>query len=164
MPAKYSTVKRKKRRFCGNQYTKKRIIDPDLSATSGDDTHAELSPTENVSAGEGTSQSAILNTVTPPKREESASARKLSAGNKGFSSSKEDSGVDIVESNGFRLVDISILASMINLLLCLIGCNSKVCLKEDEQVIIGFVTHLKLCSSNSKCLFEETFSTSKRIS
>ena len=154
MPTKFSTVKRRKRRFCGNQYTKKREKDFESSSTCEDDSQEEKFRPRKDNVGKEVSQPAILKLATPPKLEESPSARKLGEYHSiGYSSQGDDS-ASIGANDGFRLVDISILASRIHMLLCPMCRNSKICLKEDEKAKMGFPTHFTLFCSNHECLFQ----------
>ena len=86
-----------------------------------------------VNVGEEVSQPAIFTLATPPKVEDSPSAWKLGEYHGIGYSSQDDDTASIGANDGFRLVDISILASMINMLLCPICSKSKVWLKEDEK-------------------------------
>ena len=106
----------------------------------------------------------MLTLATPPKVEKSPSARKLGEYHGIGYSSQDDNNASIGANDGFRLVDISILASMIHMLLCPICRKSKVCVKEDEKAKVGFATHFTLFCSNHECLFEENLYSSQRVS
>ena len=90
-----------------------------------------------------------------------ASVRKLDepSGESNSSSSKEDSN----GPEGFRFVDISVLASVFQLFRCPVCKYGHIELEEDGSAKMGFASLLMLKCKNRNCKFSEKFYTSSKI-
>ncbi len=165
MPPKMKarSIRRRKRKFNRNQYTEKQ---QSSQKVSGDDTVSvtdDLGPSDqNIIEDEMEMSEEV---ETPKSRRDPASIRKLSMATANDSSfeDSEESETEEVDNNatGFRLIDISILAEVIELLRCT-DCKSYVKLDEESKAKMELACCLKISCSRF-CGFSKQFYTSARI-
>ena len=119
-PMKTHSRKREKRKFTGNQYTKRKGSASADASVPGDE-NTELSGDEEHVEGEKIENFKSL----------SASERKLDT--KSDDSSDESNGMEYADLQGFRIVDISVLSSVLASLRCPSCTKGNVCLEEDKS-------------------------------
>ena len=155
---KFRSGKRKKRRFCGNQHTKKencaKKADVDREETSESSSESEGDKDHVKSAG-----------AAEPDDFKSlpASVRKLKE--QSSDSSEDYSSKDEFEAalEGFRFVDISVLASVLECLRCPLCKQGHVVLEENAEDKMGLASLLTLKCTSAKCKFYKFFYTSNRV-
>lgn len=151
---KFRSVKKRKRRFTGNQYTKKEnlpakcVLDREKvsessSESEGDEEHVEA--------------------TKPSFKLLPASVRKLkrqaSDSPDDFTSEEED----CEKLEGFRVMDIAIIASIFECVSCPLCKQGHVVLEEEIQGKMGLASLLHLKCSSIKCTFFKAFYTSNKV-
>ena len=91
----------------------------------------------------------------------SASQRKLDT--KSDDSSDESNGMEYADLQGFRIVDISVLATVLASLRCPSCTKANVCLEEDKESKMGLASLLVLKCTAAKCSYHHSFYTSSKI-
>ena len=151
---KARSIRRKKRKFTGNRYTRTtNSPGSESSATAKKAKNREDSMSE-ASSGEDCKQ-------TPSSaKHPSALVKKL-----GEQCDFSDSSIeDVTESiEGFRFVDISILASVFQLFWCPVCKYGHVVLEEDKGAKKGFASLLVVKCTSHKCSFSKQFYTSSKL-
>ena len=78
-------------------------------------------------------------------------------------SSDESNGMEYADRQGFRIVDISVLSSILASLRCPSCTKGKVCFEEDEESKMGLTSLLILKCTAAKCSYHHSFYTSSKI-
>ena len=78
-------------------------------------------------------------------------------------SSDESNGMEYADLQGFRIVDISVLSSVLASLRCPSCTKGNVCLEEDEESKMGLTSLLILKCTAAKCSYHHSFYTSSKI-
>lgn len=149
-PTKTHSRKGNKRKFTGNQYTKRKNS-ASADASVPEDKNTELSDDEEHVEGE---KFESFNSL-------SASQRKLDT--KSDDSSDESDGMKYADLQGFRIVDMSVLATVLASLRCPSCTKGNVCLEEDEESKMGLASLLILKCTAAKCSYHHSFYTSSKI-
>eukprot|EP00112_Aurelia_sp_Birch-Aquarium-sp1_P015936 Seg357.6 transcript_id=Seg357.6/GoldUCD/mRNA.D3Y31 product="hypothetical protein" protein_id=Seg357.6/GoldUCD/D3Y31 len=161
---KQRSVRRRKRRFAGNQFTaaKVDVVALDENVESTDDDFLE-GPEDELRPLPSSNNTVESGDITPKARAVlTASQRKLNIDSSSSEGSSLSSGEEQeVESTGFRVIDISILSQIFQILLCPI-CMSKVFLTEVAGSKMGLATSLRLCCTKDQCTFSKSFHTSNK--
>ena len=178
MPGKRS-VKRKKRKFYGNRFTKKEEINPTGTSAQpiDDNTASAASSTLGFinSSGDEKGDMALdadtdaRNFETPRSSRHNipASVRKLAKSSFEEESCSSSSEVDSDEeanlaTSGFRLMDLSMLFPVIEMLLCPSCKGNGIVLQEVTNSKMGFASAIDVRCSKRNCQFSTQFYTSKR--
>ena len=149
---KFRSIPRKKKKFKGNQYQKKeKKIETD---TSRKEDLAEVSGDSN-SDGEHVETDKVGTLKSLP-----ASVRKMKA--ELSDSSEESSEEELKNLNGFRLMDIAILAAVIESLRCSLCKQGHIVFEEDEKSKMGLASLFILKCTTRKCSFYKSFYTSDK--
>ena len=154
---KFRSVKRKKRRFGNNQYTKKEsaakkvVLDREKASESSgesecDEDHVETAEHQNT-------EKHLPASVRKLKEQDSDSSQNCT--------SEEE--IDSGGPEGFRFIDISVLASVFETLRCPLCKQGRAVLEEDDKAKMGLASLLILKCSSSKCKFENPFYTSNKV-
>ena len=149
---KFRSIPRKKNKFKGNRYQKKtKKIETEQSRkealpetsgdSSGDEEHVE------------TEKAASFKNLP-------ASVRKMKA--ESSDSSKESNDDELEHVNGFRFIDIAILAAVFESLLCPSCKQGHVVFDEDKESKMGLASLLILKCTTRKCSFYKSFYTSAK--
>ena len=153
---KFRSVKRKKRKFGGNQYSKKENAAKKVCLDEGKATESSVESECNEDHVEASEHK----NVKPLP----ASVRKLK---EQYSDSSEDctseEEIDSGGLEGFRFIDISVLASVFETLRCPSCKQGHAVLEEDERAKMGLASLLILKCTSSKCKFEKSFYTSSKV-
>ena len=154
---KFRSITRKKKRFRGNQYSKKEetaesgVLNDEDSSSQASEREGSNSDAEHVESDKTKSFKCLP-----------ASIRKMKA-ESNDSSQPESSDEDPEGVNGFRLIDIAILATVFESLRCPLCKQKHVVLVEDEQSKMGLASLLILKCTTRKCSFYKPFYTSGKI-
>ena len=141
-------MKEKKRKFYGNRHVKVEEL-PDSEA-SKEEKIAETSTSSLTTASDEVTSSSASEFRSLP-----ASKRKLDCD---LSSVDEENCTD-----GFRIIDISILMSIFNTFICPKCKSGHIVMKEDITAKMGLVTQLSLECSAKMCSYSMNFYTSSRV-
>lgn len=150
---KFRNIRRKKRKFKGNQYFKKE--NPAVEEVSSQE---ELVETSQNSESDQSDAEEPDHNKEPSASSFSASASKLEGKYSDLESESE-----LETTQGFRLIDISILASVFSSFWCPVCKHGRVVMEEDQQAKMGFASLLVLKCTAKKCSFLQRFYTSSRI-
>ena len=152
-PTKVHSRKRKKRRFTGNQYTRK----------SNSSTEAAMSKesTEKSDESSGDEEHAARGVKSESFKSLPASVRKLKPPSDDSSKKSSENEGEILQ--GFRIFDISILATVFESLPCPSCKRVALSLEEDEDAKMGLASLLILKCTGGKCSFTRQFYTSAKI-
>ena len=147
---KFRSIPRKKKKFKGNQYRKKeKEIETDSSRKEDS---AEVSGDSSSDAEHVESEKAETFKSLP------ASVRKMKAESSDlFEESSEE---ELENANGFRLVDIAILAAVIELLRCPSCKQGHIVFEEDQKAKMGLASLFILKCTTRKCSYNKSFYTS----
>ena len=162
---------RRKRKFYGNRFTKRKEAS---LATNGSESSSEYNPPieeEEVRPIVGQSADCVLETPVAIRQHFKsllASVRKLadvtSSSSSADSSCSTESDIDFVQENeGYRFVDMEILSTVIELLICPKCKLGHVTINEDATAKKGFASKLSVSCQRVACSFQEDFYTSKRV-
>ena len=160
---KARSVRRKKRKFTGNQYTAARKTDTGMFSRSEEEEIDVEMDGDVRPKSDDEEQQLIEDVVETPRTTKSASYRKLRAAQcqseESCSSLEEEEEPPI--NCGFRLIDLTVLAQIFEWLLCPV-CKSNVTLVEDLESKMGFATALRICCTKATCKFSKPFFTSTK--
>ena len=149
-PTKVHSRKRKKRRFTGNQYTKK-----NNSSTQTVPVREEWTKKiDELSGDAGGVKVENFNSLP-------ASQRKMET--QADNSADEISESEGENLQGFRFVDISVVALVFELLQCPSYKRGTLSLEEDEESKMGLASLLTLKCSKGKCSFSHSFYTEAEV-
>ena len=162
---------RRKRKFYGNRFTKRKEAS---LATNGSDSSSEYNPPieeEEVRPIVGQSADCVQETPVAIRQHFKslpASVRKLAdvtgSSSSADSSCSTESDIDFVRENeGYRFVDMEILSTVIELLICPKCKLGHVTINEDATAKKGFASKLSVSCQRVACSFQEDFYTSKRV-
>lgn len=147
---KFRSIPRKKKKFRGNQYQKKgKNIETD---TSRKEDSAEESGDSSSDAEHVETEKAKTFQSLP------ASVRKMKA--ESSDSSEQSSEEELENVNGFRLMDIAILAAVIESLRCPLCKQGHIVFEEDQKSKMGLASLIILKCTTRKCSFCKSFYTS----
>ena len=151
---KFRSGRSKKRRFAGNRYTIKQKKEENEASV-------ERESSEETEESDAEETTRPLSAEAIEMKSFPASVRKLDepSGESNSSSSKDDSN----GPEGFRFVDISVLASVFQLFRCPVCKYGHIELEEDGSAKMGFASLLVLKCKNRNCKFSERFYTSSKI-
>ena len=150
---KVHSLKRKKRRFTGNQYTKK----GNSSTKTVPITEESIEKSESSSGDE---EHAVGSEKSQKFKSMPASVRKMDV--ESDDSSNESSEYESSNPEGFRFVDMCVLASVFQVLLWPSCKRGTLSLEEDEESKMGLASLLILKCSAGKCSFHHSFYTSAK--
>ena len=145
---KFRTKRRRKRRFCGNQFRRTQ------GETSGQATISE----HDSSSDEQDNRPITPHYGTPVGRNVIPSISKLGDIEESSSDEFED-----VELEGYRFVDINILARAFSIMACPQCLQCSITVKEDGTKKMGFASCITIECESETCDFKNTFHTSPRI-
>ena len=152
MPPKFRNIRRKKLKFKGNQFCKKK--NPAVEVVLSPE---ELAETSEKSESDQTDGEDSDHHMEPSSSSFSASASKLEGK---YSDLESESKVETTE--GFRLIDLSILSSIFGLFWCPACKHGHVVMEEDQEAKMGFASLLVLKCTARNCSFFQQFYTSSR--
>ena len=144
---KFRSIPRKKKKFRGNQYQKK-----------GKNVETDTSRKEDSAEESGNSSSDAEHVETDKAKTFQslpASVRKMKAESSDLC---EQSGEEELENvNGFRFMDIAILAAVIESLRCPLCKQGHIVFEEDQKSKMGLASLFILKSTTRKCSFCKSF-------
>ena len=143
---KFRCVKRRKRRFYGNQHIQKSVVDP---YDSPDDDDAQCSVN-------------MAQTSTPRPRTP-ATIRKLCEDASELTSSESSSDDEENQPFGYRVFDMSCLSAMIKILICPLCKNNNVGMEEKPHSKMGLASTIQVTCTSKRCSFSAEFPTSKKV-
>ena len=150
---KQRSVRRKKRRFAGNQFTATKVRAEALAEHVDDSNDNEVRPdSDTVELGDVTPKARVVLTASQRKLDIDLSSNEDSSVTSG-------EGQEVLQSTGFRVIDISILRQIFEVLLCPL-CMSKVMLTEDASSKKGLAACLQIYCTKDQCTFSKSFYTS----
>ena len=155
---KFRIVKHKKRKFCGNQYSKKENaakkvgLEQEKASDSGESECDE----DRVVGVDQTAEHSKFKSLP-------ASVRKLKAQSSTSEDSSSEEETDLGGLEGFRFIDLSVLASVFESLRCPLCKQGHAVLEEDEKAKMGLASLLILKCTSSKCKFKKSFYTSSKV-
>ena len=156
---KFRCIKRRKRRFYGDQHIQKSVVDPDDSSHDDEPSaNMEVEEEEN-----GLTAGPVEQPQTSsPKSRQPATVRKLCEDASELSS---DSSWDDEEKLpfGYRVFDMSCLSAMIESLLCPLCKSNNVRMEEKPHSKMGFAATIQVTCASKRCFFSAEFPTSKKI-
>lgn len=155
---KFRSGRSKKRKFTGNTYTRRKELES--KEASADQESVERSD-EVVSDETDASRSNVSLPATSSSFASQGKVRGLSNEESKPESSASD--VDSAEMEGFRFVDMAVLGSIFELLLCPICKKNHVELEEDNERKMGFASLLFVKCPGKKCGFIKRFYSSSRV-
>lgn len=157
---KFRNVRRKKRRFTGNKYTKKR----NSEEMEGTDDQESVKESEESDITDIEDEKIPKNITRNSDRTKSmpATLRKLDdkSSNSGDPENNEEEKMASIE--GFRLIDISVLASVFESFWCPM-CKYGHVTFEDCSAKMGFATLFVLKCTSKKCKYSKRFFSSAKI-
>ena len=149
-PTKVHSRKRKKRRFTGNQYTRKSNSSTEAASVSKEST-------EKSDESSGDEEYAATGVKSESFKSLPASVRKLKPPSDDSSEKSSENEGEILQ--GFRIVDISVLATVFESLPCPSCKRVALSLEEDEDSKMGLASLLILKCTGGKCSFTRQFYT-----
>ena len=159
---KFRTTRRKKRKFTGNRFTR----EGNSVEKESKDEH------ETVEQSEDSAEDSDNEHVTPMEKlmpeSDVAKVKTLPASVRKFDNDSSDSSVSSSEDDsetpeGFRIIDIAVLASVFGSLWCPVCKYARIVCDEDKESKKGFATLLVLKCSSTKCSYFKSFYTSSKV-
>ena len=158
---KFRNVRRKKRKFTGNKYTKKR----NSEEMEGTDDQESVKESEESDITDIEDEKIPKNITRNSDRTKSmpATLRKLDDKSSDSGDPENDEEEKMASIEGFRLIDISVLASVFESFWCPMCKYGHVTFEEDCSAKMGFATLFVLKCTSKKCKYSKRFFSSAKI-